>query len=131
MEDGQERFGGGTLLDHAVELDMVAGGVNERIRLGYGGQAQGDDEAKECESDLAVLAGKHGYVYSDELEGRGECGDAVNEGCVVSVLLAACWIAPAVRADKAEENRGQPGRGQEQRRGRENALDRGEGRPRL
>lgn len=39
---------------------MVAGGVNERIRLGCSGQSQGDDEAKECESDLAVT-GKHGY----------------------------------------------------------------------
>lgn len=42
---------------------MVAGIMNERIRLGYGGQAQGDDEAKECE-DLAVRAGNHSYVCS-------------------------------------------------------------------
>ena len=42
---------------------MVAGGVNERVRLGYVGQAQGYDEAKECEGD-AVLAGEHGGTDS-------------------------------------------------------------------
>lgn len=59
---------------------MVAGGVNERIRLGYGGQAQGDDEAKECESDLAVLAGKHDYVYSVENGGMGGCAGRCEQG---------------------------------------------------
>ena len=38
---------------------MVARGVNERIRLGYSGQAQGYDEAKEREGG-GMLACDHG-----------------------------------------------------------------------
>ena len=67
---------------------MVAGGVNERISLGRGGQAQGDDEAKECECDLAGTGEHDGYVGVETvLQREREEGGAESYSQVVGWVI--------------------------------------------
>ena len=54
----------GTLLDHAVETNMLASDlVVERIGLSDGGEGQNEgDVTKECEGNLAGFGGEHGGI---------------------------------------------------------------------